>query len=236
MNRVLNVTRLQLNKRDVSFIVPPSIVGLVLVISAIIAIALQRAGLDPNNPDYAAGARNNLGVVWSLPGFLVYYGVQAVSTTFPFAMALGATRRSYVLGTALANVLTSVYVTVILAVLLLIELATGHWWLDIYVLDNHALGAGDVWRLIPTAFLGVLFCTTIGGLFAAIWVRYGNKGPAIFGLALGLLLAVLVLALVPYAREIFEGFSAAKLAGAAAALIVVSLLGTWLAMRRTAVR
>ena len=236
MNRILNVTRLQLNKRDVSFIVPPSIVGLVLVISAIVAIALQRAGLDPANPDYAAGARNNFGVVWSLPGFLVYYGVQAVSTTFPFAMALGSTRRAYVLGTALANVLTSVYVTAILAVLLLIELATGHWWFDIYVLDNFALGSGNVWVLIPTVFIGVLFCTTIGGLFAAIWVRYGNKGPTIFGLALGLLLATLVLLLVPYAREIFEGFTVAKLAWGTVVVIAISLLGTWLAMRRTAVR
>lgn len=236
MNRVLNVTRLQLNKRDVSFVVPPSIIGLVLVISAIISIALQRAGLDPADPAYAAGARNNLGVVWSLPGFLVYYGVQAVSTTFPFAMALGSTRRAYVLGTALANVVTAIYVTVILAVLLLVELATGHWWFDIYVLDNYALGSGDIWMLVPTVFLGVLFCTSIGGLFAAIWVRYGNKGPTILGLSVGLVLAVLILVFVPYVAQIIAGFTLAKLAWIAVGLVVVALIGTWLAMRRTAVR
>ncbi|MFV0432781.1 MAG: hypothetical protein ACK5LO_02185 [Leucobacter sp.] len=236
MNRIVNVTRLQMNKRDVSFLVPPIIVGAVLVVSAIISIALQRAGLNPSHPDFAAGARNNLGIVWSLPGFLVYYGVQAVSTTFPFAMALGATRRSYVLGTALAGIITSLYVTVILVVLLLIELATGHWFYNIYVLDNYALGAGNVGILAVTAFLGVLFCTTVGGLFAAVWVRYGNRGPTYLGIALGLLIAILVLIFVPYTMEIVSAFTRAKLAWGTVGLVVLALVGTWLAMRRTAVR
>lgn len=236
MNRVLNVTRLQMNKRDVSFLVPPSIVGLVLIISAIIAIALQRAGLDPANPAFAEGARNNLGIVWSLPGFLVYYGVQAISTTFPFAMALGSTRRAYVLGTALANIVTSLYVTAILVVLLLIELATGHWWFNIYVLDNYALGAGNVGVLALTVFLGVLFCTTVGGVFGAVWVRFGSKGPTILGLAAGLLLAVLVLVFVPYAAQIFEAMTLAMIGWIALGISVAAVLGTWASMRRTAVR
>ena len=94
MNGVLNVARLQMNKRDVTFGTPAGIVGVVLILSALIAIALQRAGVDPAQADYVAGARNNPGIGWSLPGFLIYYGVQAVATTFPFAMALGSTRRA----------------------------------------------------------------------------------------------------------------------------------------------
>lgn len=236
MNRVVNVTRLQMNKRDVSFLVPAAIVGIVLVVSAIIAIALQRAGLDPADPEYAEGARYNSGIVWSLPGFLVYYGVQSVATTFPFAMALGSTRRAYVLGTALANVVTSLYVTAILVLLLLVELATGHWWFDIYVLDVHVLGAGNVGVLAITAFLGVLVCTSLGGLFGAVWVRFGSKGPTIMGLAIGLALAVLVLIFVPYAAQIFEAFSRALLAWVGLGIAIIAILGTWLAMRRTAVR
>lgn len=236
MNRILKVTRLQLNKRDVSFLVPLCIVLLVLVVSAIISIALQRAGLDPADPSFAEGARANAGIVWSLPGFLIYYGVQAVATTFPFATALGATRRDYVLGTLLANIITAVYVAVILAALLLIELATGHWFYNIYALDNYALGSGNVGVLLITAFLGVLVCTSIGGLFAAIWVRFGNKGPTILGLALGLLLAVLLLIFVPYIGEIFAAITGAKVAIGSVVLLVVLVLGTWLSMRRTAVR
>jgi len=236
MNRILNVTRLQLNKLDVSFLVPASIVGIVLVVSAIISIALQRAGLDPADPEFAAGARNNLGIIWSLPGFLVYYGVQAVATTFPFAMALGSTRRNYVLGTTVANIITSLYVTAILVVLLLIELATGHWFANIYVLDNYALGSGNVAVLAPAVFLGTLFCTTVGGLFAAVWVRYGSRGPTIMGLGIGLVLAILILVFVPYVAEIFAAITGATLVWTALVLIAAALIGTWLSMRRTAVR
>src|SRR5690606_37938221 len=123
MNRILKVTRLQMNKRDVSFLVPAFIVDMVMIVSAIISIALQRAGVaEVGSEEYIAGARRNLGIIFSLPGFLVYYGVQSVSTTFPFATALGATRRNYVIGTALANAVTGLYVAAMLAVLLLIEL------------------------------------------------------------------------------------------------------------------
>ncbi len=236
MNRVLNVARLQMNKRDVSFLVPAMIVAAVLVVSAIISIALQRAGADPADPSFADGARGNFGVIWSLPGFLVYYGVQAVATTFPFAMALGATRRAYVLGTALANIVTSLYITAILTVLLWVELATGHWFFNVYVLDNYALGAGNAVVLAVSVFLGTFAFTSIGGVFAAIWVRFGNKGPTVLGLALGLLLAVLVLIFVPYTMEIVEATTRATIAWVAVGISVVSVLGTWLAMRRTAVR
>jgi len=83
MNRIAKVTRLQMNKPDVTFAVPLYILGIVMVISVIIVLAIQRAGSDPGSADYVVGARMNMGMVWSLPGFLIYLGVQAVSTTFP---------------------------------------------------------------------------------------------------------------------------------------------------------
>jgi len=212
------------------------IVLAVLVVSAIIAFALQRAGLDPSSPGSVEGARNNQGMVWSLPGFLIYFGVQAVATTFPFAMALGATRRAYVFGTALANLLTSLYVAALMLVLLWVELATGHWFFGLYALDNYAFGAGDPWVLFVTAFLGTFVCTSIGGIFGAVWVRFGNKGPTFLGLGLGLLLASLVLIFVPQAAAIVGAVTRPLLAGVAVGIAVLCLLGTWFSMRRTAVR
>lgn len=237
MNRILKVTRLQMNKRDVSFLVPAFIVGMVMIVSAIISIALQRAGVaEVGSEEYIAGARRNLGIIFSLPGFLVYYGVQSVSTTFPFATALGATRRNYVIGTALANAVTGLYVAAMLAVLLLIELATNHWFMGIYVLDTVALGSGNVWQLVLTAFLGTFAFTSIGGVFAAVWVRFGSKGPTVLGLVLGLVLAVLILVFVPYFAEIFAAITGAMLAWIGLGISVLAIAGTWLSMRRTAVR
>ncbi|NLB47198.1 MAG: hypothetical protein GX814_05590 [Microbacteriaceae bacterium] len=237
MNRILKVTRLQMNKRDVSFFVPAIIVGMVMIVTAIISIALQRAGVNEvGSPEYVAGAMANTGIIFSLPGFLVYYGVQAVSTTFPFATALGATRRNYVIGTALANAVTGLYVAAMLSVLLFIELATTHWFMGIYVLDTYALGSGNVWQLALTSFLGTFAFTSIGGVFAAVWVRFGSKGPPALGLALGLVLAVLILVFVPYFAEIFAAITGAMLAWIGLGISVLAIGGTWFSMRRTAVR
>ena len=124
MNRIVKVARLQANKLDVTFLVPLYILAAVMVISALIVFAIQRGGGDPSSADYVEGARMNMGMVWSLPGFLVYLGVQAVSTTFPFALALGTTRRAFVAGTALANLVQSAYIALVMLALLGIALET----------------------------------------------------------------------------------------------------------------
>ncbi|MBO1902775.1 hypothetical protein J4H92_12550 [Leucobacter weissii] len=236
MNRAWKITRLHLNKPQTMFGVPAQIVVFVLIVTAIIAFALQRAGLDPSAPEYVDGARMNQGMVWSLPGFLVYYGVQAVATTFPFALALGTTRRAYVLGTAVANLILSAYVAAIMLILLGLELATDHWFFDVYALDNYALGAGDPWILFATVFLGVFVSTSIGGVFGAVWVRYGSRGPTALALVLGLVLVVLLLIFVPQAAEIIAAVTRPVLAAVAIGVAALALAGTWLSMRRTAVR
>lgn len=239
MNRVLKVTRLHLNKLSTFALTPLIMVGLVVLVSIIIAIAIQRAttaGGDVESAEYITGARWNQGIVWSLPGFLIYYGVQAVATSYPFALALGTTRRNFILGTMVANLLQAAFVSVTLLAMLGLELLTGHWFIGAYVLDVYLLGAGDPLTLLATAFLGVLFCLTVGGLFGAIWVRFGPKGPAILGLALGLVLALSLLVLAPRLGEIFVGLTGAAVAAGTAVVIVVALVGTWFAMRRASVR
>lgn len=236
MNRIVKVARLQANKPDLTFFVPLVIIVVVMVISAIIVLAIQRAGGDPSSADYIHGARMNSAMVWSLPGFLVYLGVQAVSTTFPYAIALGTTRRSFVAGTALANLVQSAYVALVMLALLGIELATNHWFFNMYVLDVYMLGAGNPWQLLITAFLGTFTLLSIGGVFGAVWVRYGSKGPTLLGLTVGLVLAVAILIMVPYFGEIFAAITGAKLALTGVVIALIALLGTWVCMRRAAVR
>ncbi|GAA1612256.1 hypothetical protein [Leucobacter chromiireducens] len=237
MNRILKITRLHLNRLANFLGTPAIILGVVLLVSIIIALAIQRAtGLPSDHAEYIDGARMNMGVVWSLPGFLIYYGVQAVATTYPFALALGTTRRNFILGTMLSNVLQAAYVAVMLVILLGLELATGHWFSNTYVLDVYAVGSGNPWILAISGFLGVLFCLTVGGLFGAIWVRFGAKGPAVLGLGLGLTLALVLLVLAPNLGDIIAGLTRGGLAIGALCAILVSLVGTWFAMRRASVR
>ena len=236
MNRTLKVTKLHLNKLGTFAATPLFILAIVMVVSIIINLAIQRAGVSAADPDYAKYARGNQAIAWSLPGFLIYYGVQAVSTTYPFALALGTTRRNFILGTFLANALQAAYVSLVLLALLGLELATGHWFSSAYVLDTYVLGSGNPWTLLATAFLGVLGCLTVGGVFGAIWVRFGPRGPALLGLALGLALAVTLLLAAPHLAEIVEAITGASLALAAVIIMVISLVATWLAMRRASVR
>ena len=237
MHRTLKVTRLHLTKLGTYMSVPPIILAFVLVVTVIIQVAILRSTeWDATSPEYIENARWNQAILWALPGFLVYYGVQAVATTYPFALALGTTRRDFVLGTMLANALQSLYVSVLLVALLGIELVTGHWFLGVYVLDVHLVGAGNPLILGVSGFLGTLFCLTIGGLFAAVWVRFGTRGPALLGVVLGLSLALTLLALAPRLGEIVAGLTRGGVAAAAVGVILVSLVGTWLAMRRASVR
>lgn len=236
MNRIFKVTRLHLNKPQVMFGVPAQIVGAVLIMTALIAIVLQRAGLDPSQPDFVEGARMNSGMIWALPGFLIYYGVQAVATTYPFALALGASRRAYVLGTAIANAILAAFLTALMLVLLGLELATNHWFANIYALDVYMLGAGDPLVLAPTVFLIAFVAMSIGGYFGAVWVRFGSKGPTISAVAFGLVLVVLLLVFVPQAGEILAAITRPVLAAVAVGVALLALLGTWLAMRRASVR
>lgn len=236
MNRALKVTRLHLNKPAVMLGIPAQIVIIVLIVSALISFILQRGGLDPNAADYAEGARWNQGMIWSLPGFLVYYGVQAVATTYPFALALGATRRAHVLGTAMANLVLSAFVSLLMLALLGLELATNHWFFGVYALDTYLLGAGNPLILVATVFFIVFVSTSVGGFFGAVWVRFGSKGPTVAALALALVLVALLLIFVPQAGEIVAAITGAVLAWVAIGVSVLALVGTWLAMRRAAVR
>lgn len=237
MNRIVKVSRLHLNKWDTFVLVPVIILGIVMVVSIIIALAIQRSmGLEPSSPEYIEGARWNQSIMWALPGFLVYYGVQAVATTYPFGLALGATRRDFILGTFLANALQSAYVAALMLVLLGLEIVTGHWFFGVYVLDVNLVGAGNPFVLGAAAFVGTLFCLTVGGVFGAVWVRFGPKGPAVMGLAIGLVLALTLLIIAPRLGEIFAAMTGGILALGAAVATAIALVGTWFAMRRASVR
>ncbi|MEB4614775.1 hypothetical protein [Leucobacter sp. M11] len=236
MKNITNAVRLHLNKRESFFGVPLYILGMGAVISVVIALTFQRFGSEPGTPDYIEGAQANGGLVWAVTGYLGYYGVQSVATTFPFALALGTTRRAYVAGTAIANALLAGYITAVLAVLLGLELLTDHWFFGLYLTDVMWLGYGNVGWLITIAFLGLFSVLSLGGLFAAAWVRFGSKGSIALALILGLLLAVALLVFAPNLIDIIAGFRPWMGVLAAVLAAGLSVTGTWLLMRRAAVR
>ena len=103
MSVVVSTVRLHLNQRITSFLVPLYIAGTVAVISILISLIFWRAGSLPGSEGWILGSQANPGIIYGLAGFLIYLGVSSVSTTFPFALTLGATRRAFVAGTLLWN-------------------------------------------------------------------------------------------------------------------------------------
>jgi hypothetical protein len=236
MTGSLATTRLHLNKREMTFAVPLYITGVVAVISILIMVLFMRAGQTPGSADWIQGARSNGGMVWSLCGFLGYMGVQSVATTFPFALTLGATRRHFVLGTVLWWATTAGYLAAIFTALCALERATGHWFADLYIFDVYLLGSGSLWRIALIVFGGTLSIFSLGGVFAASWVRFRNRGPMALGAGLVLLILVALIIAVPSFGRIVDAFQGWWLMVAAAAVIACSSVGTWGFLRGSSVR
>lgn len=236
MNDVVPAVKLHLNKREITFAVPLYITAMVALISVVIAVLFWRSGSTPGTEGWIQGSRNNPGVAQALGGFLAYLGVQSVATTFPFALTLGATRRAFTLGTLAWAAITSAYLTAVFAVLLTLEKATGHWFAGFYIFDVHILGSGDLTRLIPIVFLTSLTLLTVGGAFAASWVRFGARGPQALGVVVFLVVVAVLAVAVPSADVILSAFELWWLAILALVVVASSATGTWLLLRSAAVR
>lgn len=236
MTALLATTKLHLNKREMTFLVPLYITGLVAVISVLIALLFLRLGGTPGSAEWIEGSQLNPGMAYSLPGFLGYLGVQSVATTFPFALTLGSTRRTFTGGTFLWAVITSAYLAIVIAALTMVEIATGHWFVNFYIFDVFVLGAGDLSLLLPIVFLGTLSILTIGGVFGASWVRFGGRGPQLIGVGLAIVIIVALIIVLPSGPAIMAAFELWWLAVLAIVLIALASTGTWLLLRSAIVR
>ena len=236
MSSIAPTVKLHLNKREITFLVPLYITLLVAAVSILISLIAWRAGSQPGSEGWVTGSRNNPGMMYSLPGFLVYLGVQSIATTFPFALTLGATRRAFTAGTLTWAAMVSAYLALVIAGLTLLELATNHWFVGFYLFDIYVLGTGNIPVLLLIVFLGSLTSLTLGGVFAAAWVRFGTNGPRTLGIALGLIIAVGALLIVPAWPDLQAAFQLWWLAVAAVVVIAGSSIASWAFLRSATVR
>jgi hypothetical protein len=232
----LDVVALQTAKRFMTFAIPLLTLGLVLVVSGVIAAFFYQLGSRPGTDEWISNSRNNPGVLWALPGFLGYCGVQSVATTFPFALALGTGRRAFTTGTLAFHGLLSAYIAVVGLVLLGVERLTGQWFVGLYLMDVVVLGGGDPLRLAGTLFFGSLTTLSLGALFAAAWVRLGARGPVLLGLGCGALLAASALLVAPHLGDLAGSFQPWWLAALAVLVTAAACTGELLLLRRASVR
>jgi hypothetical protein len=236
MNDALKVTRLHYIQREISFVVPIIIMALVVIVSILVALVMQRIGLNPDSTEWKEGFQNNGGAFWSFPGFFVYLGVQAIASTFPFGMALGTTRKAYAAGTALFFLLQAAYIAALGLVLFALERLTDGWFVSAYVFNVNMLGSGNVPILLWMIFTVAFFSLSIGGVFGALFVKAGTKGPMILAIALILAVAVLLVILAPQLGAIFRSLTFVRVGAGFLAIGVAAAVGQYLGLRSASVR
>jgi hypothetical protein len=170
--------------------------------------------------------------------FVMFFvtGAQRIGRWLPFALALGATRRSFYAGTALLGVSMSLVSGLVIAGLQAIERATDGWGLSITFFRVPYLLNGPWYATWLTSFVGLSALFVYGMWFGIVNYRWGMLGLLAF-----IATQVPVGIAVAFARSwAYPGghpasVSALDLAGAAAALTVVFLAGGHATIRRVTV-
>jgi hypothetical protein len=207
-------------------VIPLGVLAAVVVVMSVITVAVVRAGGRPEDLDH------NGAIVWSLFGFVVALGVQAVAVSFPLALAFGSTRRTFTVGTLATSLVESAMLTVAALVLLGLEVVTAGWFVGARVLRDSTLGGGDALALAAAVFLGGMTALALGGVFGASWVRLGSRGPALLGIALALVLAVGLIGFLPAIIDLASSFEVWWAAVAAVVIVAVSMVAQYLLLRR----
>jgi hypothetical protein len=236
MKRVLDVFALHVSRRSTTWLMPLWLSLGVVAVMVVITFAMRLAGVDTLDPEIADGLRNSQGILWTLIGFLIALGVQSSVACFAFALALGTTRRQYVIGTGLYFLLQTAYLSVLLSLLLVLEKATNHWFMGAHTLDVWALGAGDWGHFLTVVPSGVLASLALGALAGASWLRFGNRGPLIICAAFVLLLLAAILLVMPRLDAFLAWFSVLWAGVALVVLAAASLAGAWSFLSRASVR
>jgi hypothetical protein len=224
------VIRLQYANANRMIGIPLYILGAVILLTVLISLAILRAGGTLDGADY------NASVLWSIVGYMVAVGVQSVATSFPFALALGTTRRTFVLGNLLTSLVQALLVAAASVVLLGLELATGGWFLGAHVMSSTVMGSGNGLVLAGVMLLTILGALSVGGVFAAAWVRFGSLGPLSLAIGIVLVAIVLLLLLLPIGAAVEAAAATWWIAVAGAVVIGLSVVGQYLFLRRASVR
>jgi hypothetical protein len=225
-----DVLRLQYGNPKRMIGVPVTILGAVVVLSIAISALILRAGGTLDDADF------NASVLYSVLGYTVAIGVQNVSASFPFALALGSTRRAFVLGNLLTSLVQGLLVALVSVVLLGLELVTGGWFIGARAMSSVQLGSGNALVLAGVMLLAMLCALSAGGVFGASWVRFGARGPLVLSLGIAAVVVGLLLLLVPQAPAIADAARPWWIAVAGAVVIGLAVVGQYLLLRRASVR
>jgi hypothetical protein len=164
--------------------------------------------------------------------FILFFvlGLQSIGRSLPFGLALGVSRRSFYLGTALLAVGLACADGLALTALQAIERATGGWGAHIGFFRVAYLLNGPWYLTWLTSFVGLTLLFAYGMWFGVVCRRWGLTGTLVF-IAAQVTVLLAVALVVTWAHgwagvgHFFTGLTAAGLTGLLAVLAVALLAG-----------
>lgn len=186
MNRVLNVTRIQLVNARAILGWPPVILALVFLSTLAVFAALG---------DTVPAEHRNTGGIISIYIVMLVTHLQTMTQTFPFALGLSVTRRTFFAATALLVTGQSLGYGVLLYVLRVVEQATGGWGLHVKFFAVPFLVQDNALLQILVYTVPFLLLSFAGVYLGVVFKRWGQLGVYILGISAGVLVtaaAVLV--------------------------------------------
>ncbi|MFQ6485330.1 hypothetical protein [Brachybacterium epidermidis] len=235
----LRSLRLHLAEKANAFLAPMLILLAVVVVTVLIGLVIGIATGFPLPDAVGEGFRsNNLGMFWAVTGFFISSAALSMNRTFTTVLALGATRRDYWLGSTAGFAVTSLVFALYSLLLLLVEKATGGWFLGVHALDVTVLGDGDPLRTVVTVFLFALGSLLLGAAFGTVFRAYGARVLTAIILAAALVVIGLVALAVwqwDTTLQLVSGTGAWLPSLILLVLVLVGAGGSFVAIRRASV-
>ncbi len=230
MSTYVNVARYHLIHRLNYLILPWAILAFVFGVDVVI-IALTPAG---------NGSLRYVGGLASIFILAFVLGAQTVARSLPFGLALGLSRRTYFVGTALLAVALAAVVGVVTTVGQAIERATGGWGINMGFFRVPYILNGPWYLTWLTSFVALTVIYVYGMWYGLVYRRWNLLGLVVFMAAQTTVLVIGTLAATwshawYHIGHFFTALSAAGLTGLLAALAVLLFAGGFSTMRRLAV-
>lgn len=239
-HRLASIARLHLANPWTTITLPWMILGIIFLGNYLIWLLIFAATPESAHADISEGLGYS-GAASYIFVYMMVVAIQAMNSTFAFALGYGATRRDYYLGTSVVFVGLSAMYAVGLTVLSIIEELTGGWGLGGRMSTALFFGSGPALERLVIFFLTFLFFFFVGAAIATVYVRWKGFGITVFFVVIGFLLIGLG-ALVVFTdgwAAIGAFFTTAGFLGSFASSLVVTVIAAvagFLILRRATPR
>jgi hypothetical protein len=230
MSTYVKIARYHLIQRMNYLILPWAILLFAFVVDLII-LALVPAGHSSHR--YVGGLASIFVIVFVL-------GIQSVARSLPFGLALGISRRSFYLGTAVFAVALAAVSAAVITVGQVVERATGGWGISMGFFRVPYILTGSWYLTWLTSLVTLTLLFVYGMWVGLVYRRWGLVG--LVGFLAGQTTVLLIGAVATTwshgwhsLGHFFTALSAAGLTGLLAAAAVALLVGGFTTMRRLTV-